>query len=149
MTIEHQGQLLGSIREVPVCCTRKHLEVWDKNDQKIFDISGPCCPISCGGDVPFLVYFISINLFSINLSKWWFTFCQIENAAGITVGEITKKWRGCCAEAFTDTDTFKIDFPDNIDVTTKAILMGATMLVVRFFMIRLASWKREVISSTF
>ena len=32
----------------------------------------------------------------------------------------------------TDTDTFKIDFPDNIDVTTKAILMGATMLVVSY-----------------
>ena len=46
------------------------------------------------------------------------------------MGEITKKWRGCCAESFTDTDTFKIDFPDNADVTTKAILMGATMLVV-------------------
>ena len=30
----------------------------------------------------------------------------------------------------TDTDTFKIDFPVGADVTTKAILMGATMLVV-------------------
>ena len=46
------------------------------------------------------------------------------------MGEITKKWRGWCAETLTDTDTFKIDFPDNIDVTTKALLMGATMLVV-------------------
>ena len=55
---------------------------------------------------------------------------QIENAGGITVGEIKKKWRGWCAESFTDTDTFKIEFPDNIDVATKALLMGATMLVV-------------------
>ena len=46
------------------------------------------------------------------------------------MGEIKKKWRGCFAESFTDTDTFKIEFPDNIDVATKALLMGATMLVV-------------------
>ena len=51
------------------------------------------------------------------------------------MGEIAKKWRGWCAESLTDTDTFKIEFPDNIDVTTKALLMGATMLVVRFFLV--------------
>ena len=49
------------------------------------------------------------------------------------MGEIKKKWRGWCAESFTDTDTFKIEFPDNIDVATKALLMGATMLVVSIF----------------
>jgi len=111
LSVYHQGNNLGRIREVPVCCTRKHLEVWDKNEQKLYDITGPCCPISCGGDVPF----------------------QIENSGGIAVGEITKKWRGCFAEALTDTDTFKIEFPDNIDVTTKALLMGATMLVDYMF----------------
>lgn len=46
------------------------------------------------------------------------------------MGDITKKWRGWCAEALHDSDTFKINFPDNINVTTKALLMGATMLVV-------------------
>ena len=54
--IYHQNELLGRVREVPICCfSRKHLEVWDKKDQKIFDISGPCCPVSCGGSVPFPV----------------------------------------------------------------------------------------------
>jgi len=109
LEVYHQDQLLGCIREAPVCCfSRKHLEVWDKNEQKIYDISGPCCPFSCGGDVPF----------------------PIENQAGIALGEISKKWRGCGAEAFTDMDTFKIEFPDNIDLATKALLLGATMLVV-------------------
>ena len=51
--------------------------------------------------------------------------------SGETVGEIAKKWRGCCSEAFTDTDNFKVDFPQGADVNTKAILLGATMLVVR------------------
>ena len=55
LSVYHQGNLLGRIREVPVCCTRKHLEVWDKNEQKLYDITGPCCPIGCGTDVPFQV----------------------------------------------------------------------------------------------
>ena len=54
----------------------------------------------------------------------------IENQAGIALGEISKKWRGCGTEAFTDLSTFKIEFPTNIDVATKALLLGATMLVV-------------------
>lgn len=112
LTVYHQDQELGKIREVPICCwSRKHLEVWDKNEQKIYDISGPICPISCGGDVAF----------------------PIENAGGIAVGEIAKQWRGFCAEALTDTDTFRIEFPDNIDVTQKALLVGATMLVDYMF----------------
>ena len=84
------------------------MEVWNKNDEKIYDISGPCCPISCGGSVPF----------------------PITDQSGTDVGEISKLWRGCFNEAFTDLDTFKIEFPDNIDLETKAVLMGATMLVV-------------------
>ena len=49
------------------------------------------------------------------------------------MGKIVKKWRGMLVETFTNTDTFNIEFPDNIDVTTKALLAGATMLVGRFF----------------
>ena len=48
----------------------------------------------------------------------------------MNVGEISKQWRGFFSEAFTDTDTFKIEFPDSITLETKAILIGATMLVV-------------------
>ena len=64
LEIYHQNELLGRVREVPICCfSRKHLEVWDKKDQKIFDISGPCCPVSCGGSVPFPVCYNSKNYF--------------------------------------------------------------------------------------
>ena len=55
LTIHHQGQKLGEVREVPVCCTRKHLEVWNKNEEKLYDISGPCIPFACGSDIPFPV----------------------------------------------------------------------------------------------
>lgn len=55
LTVYHEGQLLGRVQERPNCCSRKHLEIFDKSDSKVYDISGPCCPIGCGTDVPFQV----------------------------------------------------------------------------------------------
>jgi len=107
LEVYQNDRFLGRVREVPVCCTRKHLEVWNKNEEKIYDISGPCCPFSCGGSVPF----------------------PITDQSGTDVGEISKEWRGCMKESFTDLDTFKIEFPQNITLETKALLLGATMLV--------------------
>ena len=53
--------------------------------------------------------------------------------SGIDVGTISKQWMGFCTEVFTDKDTFRVNFPTNATLETKAILIGATMLVV--------SWK--------
>ena len=39
-------------------------------------------------------------------------------------------WRGALVEALTDMDTYKIEFPENSDVNTKVLLMGAAMLMV-------------------
>ena len=46
------------------------------------------------------------------------------------MGQIARKWRGCCEETFTDSDNFKIDFPTGIDVTKKALIIASTILVV-------------------
>lgn len=46
------------------------------------------------------------------------------------VAKIYKQWRGLCAEALTDTDNFGISFPMDMDVRTKALLLGALFLVV-------------------
>ena len=129
LEVYHQGQELGKIREVPICCTRKHLEVWGKNDQKIYDISGPCIPCSCGGDVQFQVR--NLKVFNFKFKNFDNIKFQIESSGGEVVGEIAKTWRGCCAESFTDTDTFQVEFPAGADVATKATLIGATMLIVR------------------
>ena len=55
---------------------------------------------------------------------------QIEDDAGSSVGQIARKWRGCCEETFTDSDTFKVEFPSGSDVTKKALLIAATILIV-------------------
>ena len=44
--------------------------MWGKNDQKIYDISGPCIPCSCGGDVQFQVR---------NLKVFNFKFKNLDN----------------------------------------------------------------------
>ena len=46
------------------------------------------------------------------------------------VGLISKQWMGFFTEALTDKDTFRVNFPSNATLETKAILLGATMLVV-------------------
>ena len=45
------------------------------------------------------------------------------------VGEISKQWSGFMKEAVTDADIFGINFPIDLDVKMKAVLLGACMLI--------------------
>ena len=47
-----------------------------------------------------------------------------------TIGRISKQWSGLLKEVFTDTDNFGIQFPIDLDVRMKAVLMGACFLIV-------------------
>lgn len=46
------------------------------------------------------------------------------------VGRISKQWSGLLKEVFTDTDNFGIQFPMDLDVKVKAVLLGACFLIV-------------------
>lgn len=46
------------------------------------------------------------------------------------IGRISKQWSGLLKEVFTDTDNFGIQFPLDMDVKMKAVLMGACFLIV-------------------
>jgi len=46
------------------------------------------------------------------------------------VGKISKKWSGLIREAFTDADNFGIQFPMDLDVRMKAVMLGACFLIV-------------------
>lgn len=48
----------------------------------------------------------------------------------VEVGRINKQWRGCCAETFTDADSFGVTFPLDMEVRTKALVIGALFLIV-------------------
>lgn len=59
------------------------------------------------------------------------------------VGRISKQWSGLLKEILTDTDNFGIQFPMDLDVKIKAVLLGACFLIVSLnFQIMSASWWR-------
>ena len=45
------------------------------------------------------------------------------------IGKVSKKWGGATQEIFTDADTFGITFRKDLDTTTKALLLGAAILI--------------------
>ncbi|CAB3408050.1 unnamed protein product [Caenorhabditis bovis] len=99
--------LLGSIRQRCACCSSA-FDVLDSNGDVIFKIDGPCSCLMIG--------------------------CQdkefpIKTLNGTVIGAITKKWGGFCREALTDADTFAVNFPGDLDVKLKAVLLGATFLI--------------------
>jgi hypothetical protein len=47
----------------------------------------------------------------------------------IEVGTISKKWSGLMKEGFTDADNFKIVFPEEWNIESKALLLGAVFLI--------------------
>lgn len=46
------------------------------------------------------------------------------------IGKISKQWTGLLREAFTDSDNFGIQFPLDLDVRMKAVMIGACFLIV-------------------
>ncbi|XP_048373730.1 phospholipid scramblase 3 [Sphaerodactylus townsendi] len=76
--------------------------------ETVLRVLGPCFAFSCGGDVTFEVK-------------------TLDESRG--VGRISKQWSGLLKEVFTDTDNFGIQFPMDLDVKIKAVLLGACFLI--------------------
>ncbi|XP_053456343.1 phospholipid scramblase 1-like [Nycticebus coucang] len=81
-----------------------------QNEQRedVLKISGPCIPCSCCADVDFEVTSLDEKT---------------------VVGTITKKWSQMFREVFTDADNFAVQFPRDLDVKMKAVMLGACFLV--------------------
>lgn len=58
---------------------------------------------------------------------------QILTMDEIKIGKISKQWTGLLREAFTDSDNFGIQFPFDLDVRMKAVMIGACFLIVSSF----------------
>ncbi|XP_047242477.1 phospholipid scramblase 2-like isoform X1 [Girardinichthys multiradiatus] len=76
--------------------------------QTLLRLEGPCFACNCCGDVNF----------------------ELKGKDGDqSIGRISKQWSGLLKEVFTDTDNFGIQFPMDLDVKIKAVLMGACFLI--------------------
>lgn len=100
------GEILGKIKQKWHPCLPK-FEIQGASGEKILEMEGPFCTISCCKDVKF----------------------PIKGTDGQEVGKITKQWTGFVKEAFTDADNFGVTFPLNLDVKAKATLLGAVFLI--------------------
>ncbi|XP_072000230.1 phospholipid scramblase 1-like [Engystomops pustulosus] len=76
--------------------------------ENVLRITGPFLPFCGCGDVNFLVTSIDESY---------------------EVGRISKQWSGLVTEMFTDADIFGVQFPLNLDVKMKAVMLGACFLI--------------------
>uniref|UniRef100_G1KKS0 Phospholipid scramblase n=1 Tax=Anolis carolinensis TaxID=28377 RepID=G1KKS0_ANOCA len=76
--------------------------------QDILKIVGPCIVFSCGSDIPF-------DLMSLDEES--------------NVGRISKLWGGFVKEMFTDADDIGVQFPMDLDIKMKAVILGAVFLI--------------------
>nr|XP_044992439.1 phospholipid scramblase 1 isoform X2 [Jaculus jaculus]XP_044992440.1 phospholipid scramblase 1 isoform X2 [Jaculus jaculus] len=80
--------------------------------EDVLKVGGPCVVCSCCSDVDFQIK--SLNEETI-------------------IGKISKHWSGCVRETFTDADNFGIQFPLDLDVKMKAVMLGACFLIEYMF----------------
>uniref|UniRef100_A0A3Q3J758 Phospholipid scramblase n=1 Tax=Monopterus albus TaxID=43700 RepID=A0A3Q3J758_MONAL len=83
-------------------------DIQGANKETVLKLEGPCFACNCCGDVNF-------ELKGKHDDK--------------PIGRISKQWSGLLKEVFTDTDNFGIQFPLDLDVKMKAVLMGACFLI--------------------
>lgn len=79
------------------------------------------------------------------------SFSQLKGKDDQVIGRISKQWSGLLKEVFTDTDNFGIQFPMDLDVKMKAVLMGACFLIVSstcscLFLLILITWDVTLVS---
>uniref|UniRef100_A0A8D0L3N4 Phospholipid scramblase n=1 Tax=Sphenodon punctatus TaxID=8508 RepID=A0A8D0L3N4_SPHPU len=81
-----------------------------QNEERIdiLKLVGPCITCSCFEDTRF----------------------EVLNLDGSSLGCISKQWSGFAREVFTDADNFGIQFPLELEVKMKAVLLGACFLIV-------------------
>ncbi|XP_074657461.1 phospholipid scramblase 1-like [Tubulanus polymorphus] len=101
------GNNIGYIKQAWSICSPKFY-IQDSKEETVLQIQGPCFHCSICGDVEF----------------------QVLSADGdVQVGKISKQWSGFAKELFTDADNFGIQFPMDLDVNIKAVMVGAVFLI--------------------
>lgn len=86
--------------------------IQDADRHTVLRVVGPCWTCSCGTDTNFEVK-------TPDESR--------------SVGRISKQWGGLLREALTDSDDFGLQFPMDLDMRMKAVLLGATFLIDYMF----------------
>ncbi|KAJ8384389.1 hypothetical protein AAFF_G00205220 [Aldrovandia affinis] len=148
------GQQIYKAKEQSDCCMRNccgplrafEMKIKDNNDQEVIHLVEVQAPP--GTTVGYVVqeWHPCLPIFSIQgasretLLKMEgpciaCNFCRDVNFELTTkdglqpIGRISKQWSGLLKEVFTDVDNFGIQFPMDLDVKMKAVLVGACFLI--------------------
>ncbi|KAM8953153.1 phospholipid scramblase 1-like [Pelodytes ibericus] len=81
--------------------------IQNEREQSLMKIIGPCVLCSCCSDIDF----------------------EVKSLDDTKIGRISKQWSGFVNEMFTDADNFGIQFPLDLDVKIKAVMLGACFLI--------------------
>ncbi|KJH46035.1 Scramblase [Dictyocaulus viviparus] len=104
------GKQIGFVRQK--CGLTIKLDVFDADENKFAYIIGPtwCCGCypCCGREKVFKIY---------------------SSRDDSCIGTITKLWGGVIKEFFTDADSFKVEFPIDMSIPAKAVLIGTAFLI--------------------
>ncbi|EDL20919.1 uncharacterized protein LOC78459 isoform X1 [Mus musculus] len=87
---------------------RPKFTVQNEEKQDVLKIIGPICVCNIGGSIDFEIKSLDEEF---------------------VVGRISKHWSGILKEILTDVDTFGIQFPLDLDVKMKAVMLGACFLI--------------------
>ncbi|RWS07767.1 phospholipid scramblase 1-like protein, partial [Dinothrombium tinctorium] len=101
------GTPIGYVNQKCTVCI-PNFAIKNAAKETVLIIKGPCITSRCCTAVKFSVY------------------TKDEN---VVIGEISKYWGGIFKEAFSKADTFGISFPMDLDVNSKATLLGALFLI--------------------
>ncbi|XP_042553500.1 phospholipid scramblase 1 [Dipodomys spectabilis] len=101
------GVPIGYVAQAWHPCLPK-FTVQNERKEDVLKIVGPCVVCSCCSDIDFEIKSLDEE---------------------VIVGKISKHWSGFVREAFTDADNFGIQFPLDLDVKMKAVMLGACFLI--------------------
>jgi len=105
------GQVLGTVvEECNILFPMFSLK--DAAGNTLLKIEGPLCPMTFGCAQGAVFRVLTPN--------------------GVSVGTISKEWSGLVRELFTDADYFSMSFPRDLDISMKAVCLGALFLIVSF-----------------
>ncbi|XP_077514966.1 phospholipid scramblase 2-like [Amblyomma americanum] len=106
------GTTIAFVRQRWSIC-HPYFTIYTAEEEPALHIVGPICTesIPCKCDVKF----------------------EVSTMNGVAIGAITKEWGGLVKEYFTDTDTFNLSFPLDLDVRMKAALVASAMLIDYMF----------------
>ncbi|XP_044146069.1 phospholipid scramblase 1-like [Bufo gargarizans] len=101
------GNVVGYVKQKWHPCLPKFV-IQNEREEDVLKLHGPCIPCRCCSDVNF-------ELKSLDEES--------------VVGRISKQWSGAVKEMFTDADNFGVQFPMDLDVKIKAVILGACFLI--------------------